>query len=108
MALLIRAQLSDERIEDLKPLLENMAWQKVTLDETRKLLNKEGIICQYDNGGGQVGDRENPRFKSYLALYKVYISEFDKLMSNLPEDIKKEENQSLSVLDNVVKMRKAK
>lgn len=110
LAMLDKAQLSEETINGLNPLLENMAWQRVSLNECRKLLVKEGIICEYDNGGGQKGVRENPRFKSYVSLYKIYMSSLEKLLSYIPEEMREVivEEKKESVLDNVIRLKKAR
>lgn len=106
--MLVKAQLAEDQINALNPLLENMSWQRVALDECRKLLIKEGIVCKYDNGGGQKGTRENPRFKSYVSLYRIFISSFDKFLEYLPEDQKEDasENENITVLENVIRMKK--
>ena len=54
------------------PLLHNLAWQKVQLDEARHDLMYESLFVPYDNGGGQSGIREHPGFVAYNKLFTTF------------------------------------
>ena len=54
------------------PLLHNIAWQKVKLDEARHDLMGESLFVPYDNGGGQSGIREHPGFVAYNKLFTTF------------------------------------
>ena len=54
------------------PLIHNIAWQKVKLDEARHDLMNESLFCDYDNGGGQTGIREHPGFVAYNKLFATF------------------------------------
>lgn len=54
------------------PLLHNLAWQKVKLDEARRDLMGESLFVPYDNGGGQSGIREHPGFVAYNKLFTTF------------------------------------
>lgn len=54
------------------PLLHNLAWQKVKLDEARYDLMYESLFCEYNNGGGQHGIREHPGFSAYNKLFTTF------------------------------------
>ena len=54
------------------PLLHNIAWQKVKLDEARCDLMYESLYCEYNNGGGQHGIREHPGFSAYNKLFTTF------------------------------------
>lgn len=54
------------------PLLHNLAWQKVKLDEARRDLMGERLFVPYDNGGGQSGIREHPGFVAYNKLFTTF------------------------------------
>ncbi|MDO4615691.1 MAG: hypothetical protein Q4B15_08690, partial [Lachnospiraceae bacterium] len=45
---------------------------EVKLEESRELIGTERIAIEYDNGGGQRGIRENPKFKAYESLWRSY------------------------------------
>lgn len=106
-ALLEDAGVPKKKREALVPLMQNMAWQKAKLDEAREELLNESIIDSYNNGGGQSGTRENPAFKSYLNLWRGYLSGLEKFTSYLPEDMQEEQKQtSISLIDQVKQMKK--
>lgn len=78
-----------DRMEMLRPVVENTAWMKAQLDRARDTVRLSEIVCEYDNGGGQTGIRETPEYKAYEALFKCYLSGMDRLLSALPAEDKK-------------------
>ena len=108
-ALLDRAAVPKQRRDVLAPVIDNMAWQRVKLDEAREEMQDASIVCHYDNGGGQSGERENPIFKAYINLWRAYMVGLEKFSSYLPKELQEEAaGDSLSVLDQVKQMKKAK
>lgn len=106
--LLDRAEVPQQQRDLLTPVVDNMAWQRVKLDEARKEMQDASIVCEYDNGGGQTGTRENPIFKAYINLWRAYMVGLEKFSSYLPKELQAEvEGESVSVLDQVRQMRKA-
>lgn len=108
-ALLDRADVPKQQRDVLAPVIDNMAWQRVKLDEAREEMQDASIVCHYDNGGGQSGERENPIFKAYINLWRAYMVGLEKYTSYLPKELQEEAaGDSLSVLDQVKQMKKAK
>ena len=65
------------------------------------------IVCEYDNGGGQTGTRENPIFKAYINLWRAYMVGLEKYTSYLPKEFLDEAaGGSISVLEEVKQMKK--
>ena len=92
MQILEDAEVSENRREALKPIIENVAWMKEKLDDAREKIAESSVAIPYDNGGGQTGIRENPLYKGYESLWKSYMAGMDRILSDLPdEEIKKEE-----------------
>ncbi len=107
-ALLDRAEVPQQQRDVLAPVIDNMAWQRVKLDEAREQMQDASIVCHYDNGGGQTGERENPIFKAYINLFRAYMVGLEKYTSYLPKELQDEAaGGSLSVLDQVRQMKKA-
>ena len=108
--LLDKSGMGPIRKEALAPVLDNLAWQRVKLDETRDALQNEAVFCDYDNGGGQSGVREDPRFKGYFNLWRGYLAGVEKVFGNLPQEIRDEATPpaSTEVLAKVLEMKKAK
>lgn len=108
-ALLDRAGVPQQRRDVLAPVIDNMAWQRAKLDEAREEMQDANIVCHYDNGGGQSGERENPIFKAYVNLWRAYMIGLEKYTSYLPKEMQEEvKGNVLSVLDQVKMMKKAK
>lgn len=107
--LLARAEVPQQQRDVLAPVIDNMAWQRVKLDEARKEMQDASIVCHYDNGGGQSGERENPIFKAYINLWRAYMVGLEKYTSYLPKDLQEEAADGCKdVLAQVLSMKKAK
>ncbi len=105
-AILERANVLDQHRDILSPVVDNLAWMKVKLDDTREQIRGTGVVIPYDNGGGQSGIRENPLFKGYYSLWKAYLSGLDKYTSYLPREIKEElETETMDILTQVREMK---
>ena len=83
--LLHEADVPEWRIDMLQPVITNVSWMRIKLDETRKVIAGAAVVIAYDNGGGQSGIRENPLFKGYESLYKSYMTGMAKILDCLPE-----------------------
>lgn len=87
--LLFDFAVSEKRMLALEPIIENVAWMKVQLDDTRAAIKNSKVVIAYDNGGGQKGLRENPIFKGYESLWKSYMTGMSKILEVLPEEAEK-------------------
>lgn len=86
--------MKETRIAALRPIIENVAWMKVKLDDTREKIKTSSVVVPYDNGGGQKGIRENPLFKGYESLWKSYMTGMCRILECLPaETVAQEEKQ---------------
>lgn len=107
-ALLDKANIPQQQRDVLEPVIDNMAWQRIKLDETREEMQHASVVCEYDNGGGQTGTRENPIFKAYINLWRAYMVGLEKFTSYLPKDLQEEAiGDGLTVLEKVKQMKKA-
>ena len=106
--LLDRADVPQQKRDVLAPVIDNMAWQRVKLDEAREEMQDASVVCEYNNGGGQTGTRENPIFKAYINLWRAYMVGLEKFTSYLPKELQEEvTEESISVLEQVKRMKKA-
>lgn len=63
-------------------LAESAIAMEDKLTDTREKIWSMDIVIPYDNGGGQVGLRENPAYKAYSSLlssYQKVISQLDSM-----------------------------
>jgi hypothetical protein len=77
-----------EKIDALTPLFDNICWMQIKLDDARAEIGEDGLLTEYDNGGGQSGVRQNPAFKAYEALWKSYCTGLGILLAELPDNAK--------------------
>ena len=85
-ALLFDCGVLPEIVDLLETTIENTAYMKVKLEETREAIKTSKVCIPYDNGGGQSGIRENPLYKGYESLFKTYISGLSKILEYLPHE----------------------
>lgn len=76
--------IPDEKRKVVLPMLHNIAFLKVKLDEARKELLYESIFTEYDNGGGQSGLREHPGFSAYNKLFTTFQRGIKQLCDLMP------------------------
>lgn len=106
--LLDKAEVPQQKQEVLAPVMENMAWQRVKLSEAREEMRDASLVCDYDNGGGQTGVRENPIFKAYVNLFRAYMLGLEKFTSYLPKEMQEEAaGDGINMLEQVKAMKKA-
>lgn len=102
ISLLFSCGLPEEKINALATIIDNTAWMKAKLIETREMIANTAVAIPYDNGGGQVGIRENPLFKGYHSLWKSYLAGMGKIFDYVPEEQAKVEEEEKQ--DNVLQM----
>lgn len=103
-----KAQVPNTKIEALEPVIDNIAYLRLKLDEVRQQMQDESIVCSYDNGGGQEGTRQNPIFKAYEDLYKSYMTGLKTYLEAIPKDLQEEVKQEKTTLAKVISMKKKK
>lgn len=79
-----KAAIPDEKRKAVMPLLANVAFLKVKLEDARAELLYEDIFTEYDNGGGQTGLREHPGFSAYNKLLTTYSRMVKQLTDMMP------------------------
>ena len=103
-SLLADFNVKEKRIQALDTVIENTAWMKIKLDDTKEKIGASSVVIPYDNGGGQKGLRENPLFKGYESLWKSYMSGMDKILACLPQEKAVEEAEAVEKPKTVLEM----
>ena len=78
---------------------------KLTLQELREDLFKNGMTELYENGP-QVVNRERPETKIYSTMIQRYSNVMKQLIDYMPEEKQKEENDELKEFLNRRKVKK--
>lgn len=108
ISLLFDCGISEKRVDMLDSVIENTAWMKAKLDDTREQIRNTSVAIPYDNGGGQSGIRENPLFKGYSALWKSYMSGMNTIMACLPKETVEAEAEKIEQPKTVLELVRAK
>ena len=106
--LLFKCNVPGDRIALMQPIIENVAWMKIRLDDAREKAKTSSVVIPYDNGGGQKGIRENPLYKGYCALWKSYVAGMDKSLAMLPKDAGSEAAADVETPQTVLQLVRAK
>lgn len=78
--------LEESKLKLVKPLINEAAFQKVTLEETREIINRDGIIEEYQNGANQKGYKKSSAVEVYDRMIKTYTATIKQLCDLLPKD----------------------
>lgn len=66
------ASLPESKRERARELYINLLFLERKLDEARRQALTTPAVVEYDNGGGQTGERVSPWVQAYGALLKSY------------------------------------
>ncbi|MDB0438429.1 hypothetical protein C4R89_02615 [Clostridioides difficile] len=86
--------LEKEKVKILDGLVNEAAFLKISLEETREILTREGLTEIFKQGK-QEFERERLQVKIYLNFMKLYSSVMKQLIDIIPSDIKQEEEDEL-------------
>ncbi|HFL3159133.1 TPA: hypothetical protein ACG3JU_003533 [Clostridioides difficile] len=86
--------LEKEKVKILDGLVNEAAFLKISLEETREILTKEGLTEIFKQGK-QEFERERLQVKIYLNFMKLYSSVMKQLIDIIPSEIKQEEEDEL-------------
>ena len=79
---------------DISKLETSARFMARKLTQARKMIGDQGVVIEYDNGGGQCGIRENPAITGYIKLNAEYKATV-KLIAELREkEPKRQEGKS--------------
>lgn len=86
--------LEKEKVKILNGLVNEAAFLKISLEETREILTKEGLTEIFKQGK-QEFERERLQVKIYLNFMKLYSNVMKQLIDIIPSDMKQEEEDEL-------------
>ena len=89
------AEIPDNKKIIVRPLIENAAFMKITLEDLQKSINENGCAEEYQNGANQKGKKASADLQAYNALVKNYNIVSDRLEKLLPQDRKSSKLKAL-------------
>jgi transcription elongation factor Elf1 len=72
----------------IKKLISEAAFMAVTLEETRLIIARDGIIEEYQNGANQKGLKKSSAVEVYDRMINTYAKIIKQLCDALPNDKK--------------------
>ena len=97
--------LEKDKVKVVEGLITEASFMKLTLQELREELFKNGMTELYENGP-QVVNRERPETKIYSTMIQRYSNVMKQLIDYMPEEKQKEENDELKEFLNRRKVKK--
>lgn len=87
--------LGKERVKMVDGLISEAAFMKITLEETRKVINEEGTTEVFEQGK-QKFIRKHPALEVYTTLVSRYSIVMKQIIDLLPEAEKKKADDELT------------
>lgn len=76
--------LPEDTLEVLKPLIQNAAFMKVTLEDLQEEIRKSGPVETYQNGANQYGRKQSAAIMAYNATLRNYDNTIKILSAKMP------------------------
>lgn len=80
----IYQDLPEDTLTVLRPLIENAAFMKITLDDLQSEVNEHGAVETYVNGANQMGRKQAAAIQAYNTIIKNYNNTMKILASKMP------------------------
>lgn len=85
----IFSSIEENKRDFVKPMIKELAWLTVSCVELQKVIDVQGTVVEYNNGGGQIGFKDNPNIKTLIAYQKNKIAISKILIDLVPTSNKK-------------------
>ena len=79
--------IETSRMKLVEKLIDDAAFQSVTLEETRELIKRDGVIEEYQNGANQKGIKKSASVEVYDKRVNTYSKIIKQLTDLLPEKV---------------------
>lgn len=79
-------ELQPDRKKLAEKLIENAAFSAVMLDEASKIIARDGIVEEYQNGANQQGVKKSSAVEVYDKALNTYSKIIKQLCDMLPEE----------------------
>ncbi len=85
----IFANLPENELKFIEPMLQNAAFMRVVLEELQAQVSEYGCVEEYTNGENQGGRKVSAELSAYNTTVKNYNTVMVKLIERLPKEEKK-------------------
>ena len=73
-----------ERKDTVRSLIQNAAFMTVTLEDLQKVINRDGVVSEYQNGENQWGTKKSPEADVYISMTRNHLAVIKQLCDLLP------------------------
>ncbi len=87
------------------PLIKNVAFMTVTLEDLKEQINEEGCVVEYKNGENQYGTKKNPAVETYNTMLKNYTAAYKTLSDMIPKPEETDKTDKLDDFDEFLEAR---
>lgn len=81
----VLSDLSPDSAKVMGGLIADAAFMAVTLDETRRLIVRDGVIETYQNGANQSGRKKSSAVEVYDKMVNTYARVIRQICEGLPQ-----------------------
>ena len=92
----IYKDLPENKLEIVKPLIQNASFMKITLEDLQMSINQNGCSDEYKKGENQYGKKAAADLQAYNSLIKNYNTISDRLEKILPPEKRKSKLEALN------------
>ena len=78
--------IPEDKYKTIDKLISEAAFLAVTLEETRMMINRDGIIEKYQNGANQSGKKKSSAVEVYDKFLNTYIKVVKQLCDCIPDE----------------------
>lgn len=78
--------ISKDRKDTVKKLIENASFMSIQMEDMQKRINEEGVTTKYQNGENQWGFKKSPDVDTYNSFIKQYTTIIKQLTDLLPSE----------------------
>ncbi|MCM1192907.1 MAG: hypothetical protein NC123_15635 [Butyrivibrio sp.] len=75
------------KLKLVEKLIDEAAFQSVTLEETREIIRRDGVIEEYQNGANQKGIKKSSAVEVYDKMVNTYSRIVKQLCELLPDRV---------------------
>ena len=79
--------LDTNKKKGVEKLIEDAAFMAVTLEETRQIIARDGIVETYQNGANQTGVKKSSAVEVYDKMVNTYSRVVKQLVDLIPERV---------------------
>lgn len=98
-------ELTKKLLEFCMPIIQNVAFMTVTLEDLKTEINQDGCTVEYKNGENQWGTKKNPAVETYNTMIKNYTVLYKQLFDMIPKPEEYERDKDDDGFDDFVKER---